>query len=146
MPLSPLLFMIILHFVAMYILMYAMVNTVGYAYPNFNQIYMAALMTSPMLVFEVMLMGNMYSNKFAMKILLSGGLLVFGLAWFAIRQQTAIGDQQFLRSMIPHHAGAILMCEQAKLNDPEIIELCEQILASQQAEINQMEQILDRLN
>jgi uncharacterized protein (DUF305 family) len=26
--------------------------------------------------------------------------------------QGAVGDDQFLRSMIPHHSGAILMCEQ----------------------------------
>jgi uncharacterized protein (DUF305 family) len=55
-----------------------------------------------------------------------------------IRQQTAISDQQFLRSMIPHHAGAILMCEQAQIIDPQIEKLCGAIISSQQAEIQQM--------
>jgi uncharacterized protein (DUF305 family) len=32
----------------------------------------------------------------------------------------AVGDKQFLRSMIPHHAGAILMCEKASIKDAEI--------------------------
>ncbi len=34
--------------------------------------------------------------------------------------QAGIGDKEFLRSMIPHHSGAILMCEQATLTDPEM--------------------------
>lgn len=41
--------------------------------------------------------------------------------------------------MIPHHSGAVLMCEQAKLSDPEIQRLCKQIVISQKQEIAQME-------
>ena len=64
----------------------------------------------------------------------------FGL----IRTQTTIGDTAFLRSMIPHHSGAILMCEQASLKDAEIRELCRTIIAGQAAEIEQMKSILVR--
>jgi uncharacterized protein (DUF305 family) len=45
--------------------------------------------------------------------------------------------------MIPHHAGAILMCEQADLTDAAILELCRQIVDSQEAEIRQMKGLLD---
>jgi uncharacterized protein (DUF305 family) len=55
-----------------------------------------------------------------------------------IREQTGIADRQFLRSMIPHHAGAILMCERASIQDPEIRRLCSTIISGQQAEIDQM--------
>jgi uncharacterized protein (DUF305 family) len=47
--------------------------------------------------------------------------------------------------MIPHHAGAILMCEEAPIQDPEIKQLRSSIIASQQAEIDQMKAILNRL-
>jgi len=47
--------------------------------------------------------------------------------------------------MIPHHTGAILMCEQTSLDDTEIIVLCETLIDSQEAEIAQMKAILDRL-
>jgi len=47
-----------------------------------------------------------------------------------------------LRSMIPHHAGAILMCEQAPIRDAEIRKLCETIISGQQAEIDQMKRKL----
>jgi uncharacterized protein (DUF305 family) len=40
--------------------------------------------------------------------------------------------------MIPHHSGAILMCQQADIHDPEIKKLCESIVVGQQQEIEQM--------
>lgn len=46
--------------------------------------------------------------------------------------------------MIPHHSGAILMCKRASLTDPEIVQLCEQIVRSQTEEIAQMEAIVKR--
>lgn len=46
--------------------------------------------------------------------------------------------------MIPHHSRAILVCEESNITDPEIIELCETIVETQQEEISQMETILDR--
>jgi uncharacterized protein (DUF305 family) len=67
-----------------------------------------------------------------------------GVVFFTfIRQQVAISDQQFLRSMIPHHSGAILMCEGASLDDRRIKDLCKTIIAGQQAEIDQMRAMLD---
>jgi hypothetical protein len=45
--------------------------------------------------------------------------------------------------MISHHASAILMCEKASLQNPEIKEPCEQIISSQQAEIEQMKNLLN---
>jgi uncharacterized protein (DUF305 family) len=47
--------------------------------------------------------------------------------------------------MIAHHAGAILMCEQAPIQDAEIKDLCGNIISSQQTEIDQMKAILRRL-
>lgn len=46
--------------------------------------------------------------------------------------------------MIPHHAGAILMCEEARLQNPEIRKLCESIISGQQAEIAQMKALLGK--
>ena len=47
----------------MYVLMYAMVNTLGDVYNSLNQVYMAGLMTAPMVVIEMLLMSGMYRNK-----------------------------------------------------------------------------------
>jgi uncharacterized protein (DUF305 family) len=129
-------------FIAMYILMYAMVDRLDNVFNSFNQIYMAGLMTAAMLVIELALMGGMYRNKKLNAALWVVGLLALVGFWILTRQQTAIDDRQFLRSMIPHHAGAILMCEQASVRDPQIVQLCEEIKASQRAEIAQMKSLL----
>ena len=62
-PYRGLLIMAALSLVSMYLLMYAMVNVIGNVYLSLNQFYMAALMTSPMIVMELVLMGAMYRNK-----------------------------------------------------------------------------------
>ncbi len=72
-------------------------------------------------------------------------VVALGVFFLGIRQQVAIGDKSFLRSMIPHHAGAILMCERAPIQDSEIKKLCGEIISSQQREIDQMKSILARL-
>ena len=143
---SRLLIMIVLHFIAMYILMYAMVNAFNNVFNNFNQVYMAALMTSSMILIELPLMSSMYkSRKFNAIILAVGVVLLIG-SFMLIRRQGLIADRQFLRSMIPHHAGAILMCQQAFIQDKEIKDLCKTIVSGQQAEIDQMKRKLDELS
>jgi hypothetical protein len=139
-----LLVMAVLSFISMYLLMYAMVDSFEDVFPNFNQFYMAGLMTAPMMVIELILMNMMYPNK-KLNALIMAVSVIAGLAFFIfIRQQTAITDRQFLKSMIPHHSGAILMCEQASLEDPEIVDLCETIISGQQQEIDQMKAMLDK--
>ncbi len=125
-------------FVAMYILMYAMVNSFANVYMNINQVYMAGLMAAPMGLIELALMGAMYRDRRKNMIVIIGSVLALALFWGLIRQQTAVSDRQFLRSMIPHHAGAILMCRGAPVHDAEIKALCTEIISSQQREIEQM--------
>jgi len=140
-----LLLMVLLHFLAMYVLMYAMVYKFVDVYPNLNQLYMAGIMTAPMLILEILFMGVMYKNL-TKNVLMCVGIFVFILFFIFIRKQTAIDNKQFLKSMIPHHSGAILMCKNASFDDPEIEQLCQKIIPSQQTEIDQMKQILERLD
>ncbi len=107
---------------------------------------MAGLMTAPMILIELALMEGMYPNKRLNIIIAFLSVLVLIVFFVFIRQQTAIFDGQFLKSMIPHHAGAILMCKEAPLEDAKIKELCQAIISSQQSEIDQMKAILKRLN
>ena len=130
-----LLLMTVLSFVAMFILMYAMVDRFANVYANFNQVYMAGLMAAPMVLIEMALMRSMYPNAKLNGVTILATLLVMILCWVFIRQQTAISDNQFVRSMIPHHAGAVLMCEENQLKDPDLVQLCQEIISSQKAEI-----------
>ena len=50
-------------------------------------------------------------------------------------------DQAFIDAMVPHHEGAIEMATAAKeagLSQPELVKVADDILATQQLEINQM--------
>ncbi len=139
--------MFLLHFIAMYVLMYAMVhNLTDNVYNSLNQFYMAGLMTSSMIGIELVIMRSMYPNKKWNAIIVAASLIALVGCFTLIRQQTAIQDTQFIRSMIPHHSGAILMCEQSSIQDRELRELCGNIKSSQQAEIDQMKAILKRLS
>lgn len=140
-----LLLMAALSFLCMYVLMYAMVNAFENVYHNVNQFYMAGLMASPMVIIEVLLMGAMYRHKKLNAAIIAASAIALIAFWLLIRQQTAVSDKQFLRSMIPHHAGALLMCDEASISDPDIKRLCESIRSSQQAEIDLMKAKLREL-
>jgi hypothetical protein len=140
-----LLVMAALSFVAMYILMYAMVDRFANALPNINQAYMAALMTAPMVLIELVVMRAMYTDKKLTGAIAVAALLLGVGAWFGIREQAGVADGQFLRSMIPHHAAAILMCKEARLRDAEVEALCRTIVANQSSEIDQMKALLAKL-
>lgn len=130
--------MSVLSFLSMYILMYLMVDQYANIYSNFNQFYMAGIMTIPMIFIELWLMGSMYTNKKLNLLIMLFSCIAFIAFIIGVRKQVAIGDKQFLKSMIPHHAAALLMCKEAQLHDPEIIQLCKNITASQQSEIDFM--------
>jgi uncharacterized protein (DUF305 family) len=132
-------------FVVMYGLMYSMTNRFADVFMNINQVYMAALMAAPMALIELVLMRSMYADRRLNMMIGIGALSVLLGSWVAIRQQVAVSDSQFLRSMIPHHSGAILMCENANITDAEIAKLCATIVSGQQQEIDQMRAILNRL-
>ena len=140
-----LLLMVVLHFTAMYFLMYAMVDKLENVLASMNQFYMAGLMAAPMVIMEIALMSGMYPDKKLNIALVTGSVLLLAGFFTLIRQQAMIKDAELLRSMIPHHAGAVLMCEQASLEDPEVQALCRQIIESQQREIDQMKAILERM-
>ena len=136
--------MVALSFAAMYILMYSMVNAYADVYNNVNQFYMAGLMAAPMVTIELLVMSAMYGNKRLNAALMAISVLAAVVFFFGIRRQGAVSNEQFLRSMIPHHSAAILMCQEAQITSREIKELCGGIVSSQQAEIDQMKALLRR--
>jgi len=137
--------MAVLSFISMFVFMYMMVDSFANVYPNLNQFYMAGLMTAPMIVIEIFVMWSMYNNKRNNLIIAGAGIVLLVLFSLFIRNQNAISDREFLKSMIPHHGGAVLMCSKAPLEDAEIKKLCEGIMSSQQSEIDWMKKKLAEL-
>ena len=131
--------------VIMYLVMFVMIDGLDSFYNNLNMLYMTLMMVAPMVVLMILAMRHMFVSKAANIALIAASLVAFFGSFALIRTQTTIGDTAFLRSMIPHHSGAILMCREAKLADPELKTLCEAIIGAQREEISQMESIRSRL-
>ena len=130
--------------VIMYLVMFVMIDGLDSFYNNLNMLYMTMMMVAPMVVLMILAMGHMFPSKAANIALIGVSLIAFFGSFALIRTQTTIGDTAFLRSMIPHHSGAILMCREARLSDPEVVRLCTSIEQSQRQEIDEMKAILAR--
>jgi uncharacterized protein (DUF305 family) len=130
--------------IVMYLVMFAMINSIDHFFNNLNMVYMTLMMVTPMVVLMILAMRRMFQSKAANAVLILSSLVLFFGSFAAIRTQAAIGDRAFLRSMILHHSGAILMCRQASISDPQIIRLCGEIIESQQREIDEMKGMLQR--
>ena len=128
----------------MYFVMFAMIASWGEFVQNINFFYMALMMWAPMGALMLLTMPAMYPNKRLNMALYALFAMAFILSTVGIREQSLVGDRQFLRSMIPHHSGAILMCEESSIRDAEIKRLCQGIIASQSSEIARMQAMLDR--
>lgn len=142
---SNLVWMGVLHVPIMYAIMFAMVDTWNDIFQNLNTFYMSLMMAAPMVAVMPFMMKEMYPDKKKNAVVVLGSALVIVTAFLGIRYQSAIGDTQFIRSMVPHHSGAILMCREANIRDPELKTLCDNISKGQRQEIEQMNKILQRL-
>lgn len=131
-------------FAIMYLVMYTMIASLDDFRFNLNTAYMTAMMVAPMAVVMLVAMRSMFPSRRANLIVAGAAVAVFAAGFAAMRTQAAIGDGEFLRAMIPHHSGAILMCREAAISDPEIVALCREIVESQTREIAQMNAILER--
>lgn len=135
----------ILGLIVMYVVMFSMIDGWGDFRNNLNMLYMAITMWAPMGIFMLATMSVMFPNRSVNIVLYVVFALLTAGSFWATRSQALIDDGQFINSMIPHHSGAILMCREAKLADPELKTLCEAIIGAQREEISQMESIRSRL-
>ena len=137
--------MLLVSFVIMYAVMFFNVASTDHIYLNLNRLYMALLMVAPMALVMLGFMHKMYKDKKMNTIIVVASVAVIVGVFLMLRNQTAVGDKQFMESMIPHHSSAILVSSQSDLTDPEVKELARQIIKSQEEEIAQMKKILERM-
>ncbi len=129
----------------MYAVMFLNVDQPDHIFLSITKFYMSLLMVSPMAILMLVMMQKMYTNKKWNAIILASSITVFVLALTFLRTQTFIQDRQYMRAMIPHHSSAILTSKNADLRDPEVKKLSEDIIQSQEKEIEQMKMILKRM-
>lgn len=139
---------LLISLIVMYLAMFAMIWSFGDFFNNNNMLYMALVMWAPMGILMLVMMPMMYPDKRLNMVLHAVFILLLVGAFWGIRAQALVNDKQFVRAMIPHHSGALTMCNRAAIRDQEIRDLCFKpngIVASQTREIAQMKAILNRL-
>ncbi|PSB06203.1 DUF305 domain-containing protein [Pleurocapsa sp. CCALA 161] len=141
-PYITLLIALSISYIVMFAIMFSRVNEWSNLFLSLNQVYMTGLMISAMLIIMLVIMGSMFKNKKLNIMLLGLGTALILTFWTLVRTQAGVGNQQFLRSMIPHHAAAILVCQQSSLTNPRIEELCTEIVQSQKEEIRIMKELM----
>jgi uncharacterized protein (DUF305 family) len=67
---------------------------------------------------------------------------VCAIALWLVRSQATVEDVSYMRAMIPHHSIAILTSERARITDPRVRQLADEIVESQRREIDEMKALI----
>lgn len=133
-------------FVAMYVTMYLNTYSLDHVFFSLTRFYMVCLGIATMAVIMWFFMRKMYNDKKQNIVILVGSLVLFVGALGLVRTQAPIvGDVLWMKAMIPHHSIAILTSERADIQDPEVKKLAEDIIKAQKKEIEEMKQMIKRL-
>ena len=129
--------------IAMFFLMYQLVYSFEHATFSMTRLVSSLVMGSVMTLIMLGFMWKMIEGA-AVKAAVLIGAVVVGVAVLAInRDQTLIGDEDFMKSMIPHHSIAINNARKSDIRDPRVHRLANEIIESQVREIAEMQWLLD---
>lgn len=132
-------------FFIMYLVMFLNADVLDHVMLSHTRTYMTILMIAPMAFTMLLFMWDMYENKKVNFVIIVVSVVVFIATLVGLRQQSFIGDVQWMKAMIPHHSSAIMVSQKAHLEDPGAIKLAEDIIEAQKREIAQMKKMLYRL-
>ena len=144
-PYPKFLAMLSVSFEIMYVVMYLNTYELDHVYFSLTRFYMTCLMIACMAVVMLLFMLKMYKDKKKNFAILAGSFLLFLGSLYLVRAQKPVDDLLWMRAMIPHHSIAILTSERADIKDPEVKKLAESIIKAQRKEIEEMKQMIKRL-
>ncbi|MFN3727552.1 MAG: DUF305 domain-containing protein [Allosphingosinicella sp.] len=129
----------------MFFLMYQLVYAFDHAMFSTNRalaaLIMGAVMTAVMLGF----MWSMYRGTGVKIAVMVGAVALGGLLLVVNRSQWLINDTRFMQAMIPHHSIAVNNARKARIQDPRVRELADEIIEAQIREIEQMKLLIDEI-
>lgn len=130
--------------VAMFFLMYLnSYQILEHAWFSETRFFMTLIMGASMIVIMLAFMLKMYKdNRINMAIFVSAGLLLLAAIWL-VRSQTTVSGVDYMEGMIPHHSIAILTSERARIEDPRVRALADEIIKAQRKEIKEMEWLIN---
>ncbi len=137
--------MILTSAIFMYVVMYLNTYQLDHVFFSEMRLYMTILSTCVMAIIMLLFMMSMLKDKRINTAIIAVSLLVFATSFFLMRNQTTIDDVDYMEGMIPHHSIAILTSENAKITDPRVRELADDIIKVQIKEIKEMKALIEDL-
>jgi hypothetical protein len=138
--------MIAVSVIAMFFLMYQLVYSLDHATFSLTRFVSSLVMGCVMTLIMLGFMWPMVEGKTTKVAVLIGAVLL-GAGVLAInRHQTLIGDEQFMKSMIPHHSIAINNARKSDIRDPRVKRLADEIIEAQVREIAEMKWLLEDID
>ena len=132
--------------VVMFGLMYLNTYAVDHVWFSQTRMWMALYMGAAMAAVMLTFMLGMYTNSRLNIAIFALSALVFSGSLYLVRSQDTVGDEAWMKAMIPHHSIAILTSERAKISDPRVRKLADGIIEAQRREIAEMEALIADLN
>ncbi|OJA05914.1 DUF305 domain-containing protein [Halomonas sp. QHL1] len=131
--------------IIMYGVMYLNTYAFDHVFWSETRAWMALVMGAVMAVVMLSFMLNMYQKKKINIAIYAGSAVLFIAALWIVRSQVTVDDTDYMKAMIPHHSIAILTSERAKISDPRVRELADEIIAAQRREIEEMKYLINDL-
>lgn len=134
--------MIAVSTLVMFGLMY--LNTYAVEHVRFSETraFMALIMGATMAAIMLSFMLKMYPDRRVNLAILAGAAVVFAGSLALVRSQQTVGDVAYMKAMIPHHSIAIMTSERARIRDPRVRKLADEIIEAQRREIAEMNALI----
>lgn len=139
------LLMLICSGISMYITMYFNTYKMDHIFFSWTRMYMTFIGVGGMALVMFLFMKDMYKDKKKNIGIVCGSIAIMLVSTILVRSQIPINDVRWMKAMIPHHSIAILTSSRANLEDPEVKQLAEDIIEAQKKEIEEMKEMIIRL-
>ena len=137
--------MIVTSTLVMYALMYLHTYAWDHVYVSETRMWMALLMGSVMAIVMLGFMRDMYPSRRANTVIGVSALSLCVLAAWLVRSQATVTSLDYMQAMVPHHSIALLTSERARIDDPRVRKLADEIIDSQRKEIAEMAYLIGAL-
>lgn len=131
--------------VVMFGLMYLNTYRLDHVVFSETRTYMALVMGATMALIMLGFMLHMLDDRRTNLGIVAGSVAVFAVALWLVRSQATVEDVSYMKAMIPHHSIAIMTSERARITDPRVRRLADEIIESQRREIAEMKALIEAL-
>lgn len=137
--------MIAVSTIVMFGLMYLNTYQADHVFFSQTRAWMAVVMGATMAVLMLGFMWSMYDSLSANAAILAASIVAFAGSLWLVRSQATVDDISYMRAMIPHHSIAVLTSSRARIRDPRVRKLADDIIEAQVREIEQMKSLINEL-